>query len=278
MKKTLLRSAMASGVAVLVATAWSPVVSSTVSAQVQTSPPNRPAPTPAQAAPAPAATAKTYQVNLSQLNKSAASGTGTVTVNGNNVTVSLRSTGLSPNLAHAQHIHVGGQAICPTPAADADKDGFVSSREAEPLVGGVRIALTTTGDVAPGSALAVDRFPKADARGNLTYNRTFALPSGITAADMTRATIDQHGIASLFNNKTAYDGDKKSELNSQLPFETTAIATCGKLTSTPVGAPNTGFGSTAGIESPAILVFGAVALAGAAALALYARRPLHSNR
>ncbi len=235
MKKLVSRSFMAgagslAAAAILMAAAWSPVVS----AQAQT---------PAQTS------AVTYQANLIQLNKSNASGTATITLNGANVTVNIRATGLSPNLAHAQHIHVGGQAACATTAADTDKDGFVSSKEAEPANGPIKISLTTTGDVAVGSALAVDRFPKADARGNLSYNRTFALPSGVTAADMTRATIDQHGISSLFNDKAKYDGDKRSDLDSKLPFETTAIATCGKLTSTPVSGPNTGIGSTIGIES-----------------------------
>ncbi len=259
MKKTLIRSIATGGAAVLVAAVWSPVVS----AQAQSK-------TPAPAA-APAAS-QTFQVNLTQQNKSNASGSATVTLNGTNVTVNLRATGLSPNLAHAQHIHVGGQATCAVPGADTDKDGFVSSKEAEPATGPVRIALTTTGDVAPGSALAVDRFPKADASGNLTYNRTFALPAGVTAANLAQATIDQHGISALFNDKAKYDGDKKSDLDNKLPFETTAIATCGKLTSTPVGAPATGIGSTAGIESPVLLTFGAIALVGAAALVIQNRR------
>ncbi len=251
------RSLAAGGAALLVAALWSPAVS----AQANTAP----------------AVAQTYQVNLTQLNKSNASGTATVTINGNNVTVALRATGLSPNLAHAQHIHVGGQATCGVNATDTDKDGFISSKEAEPATGPIKVSLTTSGDVAPGSALAVDRMPKADARGNLSYNRTFALPSGVTAADMARATIDQHGISALFNDKAKYDGDKKSELDNKLPFETTAIATCGKLTSTPVGAPNTGIGSTTGIESPALIAFGAAAVAAAAALVFYSRRPLGSR-
>lgn len=250
------RSLATGGAALLAAALWSPAVS----AQAQTT-----------AAP------QTFQVNLTQLNKSNASGTATVTINGNNVTVALKATGLSPNLVHAQHIHVGGQGNCAVNAADTDKDGFVSSKEAESAGGPIKISLTTSGDVAAGSALAVDRMPKADAQGNLSYNRTFALPSGVTAADMSRATIDQHGISSLFNDKAKYDGDKKSDLDNKLPFETTAIATCGKLTSTPVGAPNTGFGSTAGIESPALIAFGAAALAVATALVFYSRRPIGSR-
>jgi hypothetical protein len=228
----------------------------------------------AQATQPPATAARTYQANLVQQNRSGASGTATVTVNGNNVTVNIRSTGLSPNLAHAQHIHIGGQSTCPAPTADTNKDGFVDSKEGEAAVGPIRVSLTTTGDQAAGSALAVDRYPKADAQGNLIYSRTFTLPAGVAVADLSRGVIEQHGISSLFNDKAKYDGDKKSELDNRLPFETTASATCGKLTAAPVGGLATGIGSTDGIESPALLAFGVISLAGAVALAVYSRRPV----
>lgn len=233
---------------------------------------------PAANAQAASTAGQTYQANLVQQNKSGASGTATVSVSGNNVTVNIRATGLSPNLAHAQHLHVGGQATCPTPAADTDKDGFVNSKEGEASVGPIRVSLTTTGDVGSGSALAVDRMPKADAQGNLTYTRTFALPSGVAAADLARATVEQHGISALFNDKAKYDGDKKSELDSKLPFETTAPATCGKLTSAPTGGLATGAGSINGIESPVILAAGTAAVLAALVLAFRTRRPLNGSR
>lgn len=261
MNKTLLRGLVAGGAALFTAAAYGP----SVSAQAQ--------------APAPAAKApQTYQVSLAQANKSGASGSGTVTINGNNVTVNFRATGLSPNLAHATHIHVGGQGVCPSPTADTDKDGFVNVKESEPFIGPMKVSLTVSGDTGTGSGLALDRMPKADAQGNLAYNRTFALPAGTTAADMQKASIDIHGISSLFNDKAKYDGDKKSDLDSKLPFETTVSAACGRLSSAPAGGPNTGIGSTAGLESPALLAFGAAALVGATALVLYSRRPIVSGR
>lgn len=258
MKKTLLRGLAATGAALLVTAAYSPAVS----AQTTQS----------------STTAQTFQANLTTQNKSGASGTATLTLSGNNLTVDLRATGLSPNLAHAQHIHVGGAGACPTPAADADKDGFVSSKEGEPAIGPIRVSLTTSGDVSSGSALTVDRFPKANAQGVVTYKRTFALPSGVTAADMRRASIELHGIASLFNNRSQYDGDKKSELDNKLPFETTVPAACGVLTATPAGGPDTGLGSTTGIEAPAALAFGVTALVAAAVLYLYSHRPTVRGR
>jgi hypothetical protein len=256
MKKYLMRGAAVSGAAVLMAA----TMSSVVSAQ--------------SAAPA----SQTFQANLVQQNKSGASGSATVTLSGSNVTVRVRATGLTAGQAHAQHLHVGGQGVCAPASADTDKDGLIGNKEAETSVGAIRVALTTAGDIAPGSALAVDRMPKADARGNLAYDRTFALPAGVTAADMSRATIDLHGVGSLFNDKAKYDGDKKSDLDTKLPFETTAIASCGKLASAPTGGLATGGGATAGLESASMIAVGAATLLTATVVALYARRLAGAHR
>lgn len=220
------------------------------------------------------AAATTYQANVTSLNNSGASGTALITVNGKDVTVDVRATGLAPNLAHAQHLHVGGKAACPAPAADTNKDGVVSAKEAEVSVGPIKVALTTIGDTSPASALAVDRMPKADAKGVLTYKRTFSLPAGVTAADMAKASIEMHGVSALSGDKTKYDGDKRSELDTKLAFEVTAPAACGVLASTPLGGPDTGIGSTAGIEAVGSIVFGIAALAGAALLVAFGRRPI----
>lgn len=218
------------------------------------------------------AASQTYQVNLTQANNSGASGTATVTLTGNNAKVSVRATGLSPNLPHVTHIHVGGQNVCPTSAADTDKDGFVNVKEATPYVGDMKVALTTSGDTSANSGLATDRAPKADAKGNLSYDRTFALPSGVSAASLAKSTIDIHGISTLFNDKAKYDGDKKSDLDSKQPFEVTVPAACGVLSTTPVGGADTGAGSTAGIENPGLLAGGALAIIGGAAALFYSRR------
>lgn len=213
-----------------------------------------------------------YQANLTSLNGSGTSGTATVTVTGNTATVTVQTNGASANLVHGQLITLGGTNQCPTPAADTDKDSYVSTTEAKKTIGDIKIALTTTGDVSPNSLLAADRFPKADAKGTIAYTRSFTLPSGITAADLGKAVVVQHGVAKLFDDKAKYDGTKRSDLDNKLAYEITAVATCGKLTAMPSGGAATGVGSVNGIESPALLMAGAVALAGAAVAGLYARR------
>lgn len=55
----------------------------------------------------------TYTANLNQLNSTGVTGDATVKLNGNTVTVKMNVFGTSPNLAHAQHIHIGGTGECP---------------------------------------------------------------------------------------------------------------------------------------------------------------------
>jgi hypothetical protein len=255
MKSTLVRGLVVSGAAFLAATAFSPIVS-------------------AQAA---TTSSTTYQVNLTQQNKSGASGTATITVSGSNVLVSIRGNGFSPNVAHAAHLHIGGQNACPATTADTNKDGYVDTKEAIPSIGTLKVSLTTSGDTSANSALATDRAPKADAKGALSYNRSFTLPSGVKPADLAKSTLDVHGITSLFNDKTKYDGDKKSELDSKVNFETTVPAACGVLTTSPTGGAATGVGSISGIESPSLFIAGAAAILGAAGAAIIARKQLSSN-
>lgn len=182
-----------------------------------------------------------HMAKLDPLNTSGASGSATVQVAGNQVTVTINSSGHSPNLPHAQHIHIGGQNVCPTNAADTDGDGFISTAEGQPAYGPIMVSLTTEGDVTDQSALAVDRMPVADANGNINYSRTFQLPAGVTAQDIDKGVIVQHGISELFGDPNQYDGDKMSEIMPQLPFEATVPAVCGKIVAM-AGMPDTGVG------------------------------------
>lgn len=175
---------------------------------------------------------RVYRANLSQLNNSGDRGNARFELKGNQLTVSLRTYGASPNLPHAQHFHIGGERHeCPTVGNDdTDHDGFISSVEGTPSYGPVRISLTTSGDVSAASGLAIDRFPIADAHGMVDYHRTFTLPEGINADDIKNAVVVQHGISELFNDLAKYDGEKRSTLDASLPFEATVPASCGKLT------------------------------------------------
>ncbi len=207
---------------------------------------------------------QTYTTTLNTLNGSGAGGTATVTVNGNQATVDIQSAGLAAGAPHAQHIHIGGQGVCPTAAADTDGTGTISTAEGQPAYGPVQVSLTTTGDVSAESALAVDRFPVANADGTLSYSRTFTLPAGVTAADLEGGSIVQHGID--FNGNGEYDMSAGvSSLDPSLPFEATVPAVCGELVG--MTMPDTGGFSLSPLMSAA-----AVALIGAGIVGIGAVR------
>ncbi len=171
----------------------------------------------------------TYEAQLKPLNRSGVSGDLYAMVKGDQATVRLVTQGASENLPHAQHFHIGGNSECPNTSADTDGDGFISSVEGLPSYGPVEVSLTETGDVSASSGLALDRFPVASSDGIVTYERTFTLPAGITAADVANGVVVQHGISDLFGDKNAYDGEKRSTLDMSLPFEGTAPSACGDL-------------------------------------------------
>jgi hypothetical protein len=231
-----------------------------------------------------------FTAQLAMMNESGGSGSATATLNGDQLTINIHATGLTPNAPHAQHLHIGGTNTCPAASADTNGDGLVSTTEGAPSYGPIKVSLTTTGDVSDASGLAVDRFPKADANGTLDYNRTFALPAGVTAADLMKAVVVQHGVD--VDKSGTYDGAAKSELDPSLPLEATLPADCGKgvaaaastsptasaagsptttaatpaaRPTTPSGvvAPNTGDGATAGGSDSLLqlVLIGGIALA-----------------
>ena len=221
------------------------------------------------------------QVTLDQLNDSGGSGTATLSItSAGDLKVAIDASGLVPNAPHAQHIHGatdGHDFRCPSPSADKDGDGIVSTTEGLPAYGDIFISLTTKGDTTKESGLAVDRMPVADADGKVSYARTIAaaeLPAG-TAEHLHDLHLVQHGIDT--NGSGKYDGDRKSDLDPKLPAEATDPATCGMVTgaaagSMPAGGVETGNDSTSGVEAAGWLGLGGVMLAGAAAVGIRRRR------
>ncbi len=233
---------------------------------------------PAEAAPT------SISFSLNPAKGATAEGTATLTAEDNgDLTVEIEGSGLVPNMPHAQHIHgdaSGARFVCPTDAADADGDGYLTVEEGLPSYGGIHISLTTEGDTSPDSGLAVDRMPTADADGNLSYERT------ISADDLPEGTIDalanlhvvQHGVDANGNDEYDLDGLGESSFAASLgvediPEEATNVASCGEVT--PSGGINTGGGTTAasfGGDQAGMIALGSVALVGAGAAAVVARR------
>ncbi|MEV0373984.1 hypothetical protein AB0I10_29970 [Streptomyces sp. NPDC050636] len=231
-------------------------------------------------APATAAGENAFQINLNQLNDSQGKGTAMLSLNGTRLTVKIESEGLVPGQPHAQHLHGstdGHDFQCPDASADTDGDGIINNTEATVHYGDINISLTTDGDTSPDSGLAVDRMPKADAQGKLSYERTIPVSQDVVD-HIKDLHIVQHGIDPNGNKK--YDfGVGKSELDPKLPQEATAPADCGivegaAVGSIPVGGVETGGGTDEGNQGTWALVgTGGLALVAAAgALALGRRR------
>ena len=142
--------------------------------------------------------------------------------------VTVEAWGLAPSLPHAMHLHgvlSGTDNGCPGPSADTDGDGYVSVPEGGPFYGGILTSLTTTGDMSAGSALALDRFPVADASGYLSYERTFAVDDAVYA-EAGAVQVVVHGID--INGNGAYDFEAgPSPLVPSFPLEGVIPALCG---------------------------------------------------
>ncbi|MEZ5216924.1 MAG: hypothetical protein R2715_10155 [Ilumatobacteraceae bacterium] len=162
------------------------------------------------------------------LNDSGANFESSIAVDGNDVTITIDAYGVAPNLPHAQHIHIPaeGTAVCPTPASDTNDDGVVTTLEGVPSYGGVQLSLTTSGDTTPASALAVDRFPVADANGHYEYQRTITVSPEL-AQRIAHGAVVVHGVD--FDSSGTYDGTAKSSLDPNLPLEATVPAACGEI-------------------------------------------------
>lgn len=229
---------------------------------------------------APPASAQTssYQANLQPLNHASASGSLMLSLNGDQATITEHVSGLAATFngkpyPHVQHIHIGAQGQCPTTAADKNGDGVISTTEGQPSYGAIGTTLSTSGDTSPkaGTTLTV-----APSGAGFDYSRTITLDSA-TAASVTsgKGVIVVHGLDPATLSKTAQG--EKSDLVPSLPLAATSPALCGTLVASqmsnvPGGPPQTGGGSTAGIEDEPLLIAGATLLATAGGIGLLGLR------
>jgi len=150
-------------------------------------------------------------------------------MNGRKIETEIHSQDLAPKLPHAQHIHGMAQAIseCPTLAASGG-DNLITTAEGLPSYGPILVSLTTKGDTSPKSALAVERFPVANATGFVHYERNLSVPSKV-AKNLGKFAIVQHGVDLNHNGRYDFKSAGKSELDPSLPQEATIPATCGVI-------------------------------------------------
>ncbi len=220
----------------------------------------------------------TYQANLQPLNHQHASGSFTLQLNGNTATITEHTQGLAATFQngpfpHVQHIHGLAKGTCPTQADDDNGDGVVSIPEAADVYGQIQTTLSVKGSTAPSAGTNVKIAPSGS---GYTYNRTIQLNQNTMKAIRNgNAVIVVHGLDPSLISKQAQN--EKSKVVPSLPLAATAAALCGPLTasqmsSIPGGAPNTGGGSTSGIEDEGLLALGGgLLLAAGGALGLRRR-------
>jgi hypothetical protein len=171
-----------------------------------------------------------FKAHLNPLNRSGAEGQAILEEEGTKkVETEIHTKGLAAKLPHAQHIHGFKKALseCPTLAASGD-DNLITTAEGLPSYGPIQVSLTTKGDTSPKSALAVDRFPVANAKGSVEYERTLSVPANV-ANNLGKKVIVQHGVDLNDNGRYDFKAAGKSELDPSLPQEATLPATCGVI-------------------------------------------------
>src|SRR5919107_1041891 len=171
-----------------------------------------------------------FKAELNPLNRSGAEGYAMLEKAGNKkVATEIHTKGLAPKLPHAQHIHGFKKAVseCPTLALSG-RDNLITTVEGVPAYGPIQVSLTTTGDTSPESGLAVDRFPVANAKGSVNYERSFSVSADV-AKNLGKKAIVQHGVDLNDNGRYDFKAAGKSELDPSLPQEATIPATCGVI-------------------------------------------------
>ena len=175
-----------------------------------------------------------FKAELDPLNRSGAEGYAVLKKEGNKkLEAEIHSHDLAPKLPHAQHIHGFKKAVseCPTLAASG-ADNLITTAEGQPSYGPIQVSLTTKGDTSPASGLAVDRFPVANAKGTVDYERTFSVSRNVYR-NLGEKAIVQHGVDLNGNGRYDFKAAGKSELDPSLPQEATIPANCGVIN--PVG-------------------------------------------
>jgi hypothetical protein len=221
------------------------------------------------ATPAVAAT-QSYQATLAPLNGSSASGSLMLTLDGDQATITETATGLPMTFndapyPHVQHIHINGQGTCPTPDADTNGDGVVSTTEGQPSYGPIGTTLSISGPTTPDAGTVLNIAPSG---ATIDYNRTFTLDAATVASiQANKAVIVVHGLDPTTLSAEAQAA--KSDLVPALPLAATSPALCGVLTASqmtavPSGGIATGAGGTSGTEGGMLALVGGSLLAGSA--------------
>lgn len=214
-----------------------------------------------------------YSSRLDPVNSSGGSGMVTVSIDGDQATVELNYDGLAEKFdggpfPHVQHVHIGGQGVCPTQSDDANGDGVVSTPEGQDAYGAVGTTLSTSGGTGAGEATNIKLAPGG---GSADYSRTFTMNEDtLDALASGTGVVVVHGLNPADLSQEAQNA--KSPLVPSLPLAATAPALCGSIATMPSGGVATGGGTPSGTEDLGLLSGGAALLLGGGALYAANRR------
>ena len=213
-------------------------------------------------------------------NQTSASGTLTLTLNGNVATIKEHVQGLAATFTgkpfpHVQHIHGLAKGVCPTTATKTTT-GVISVSDAAPTYGAILTTLSLPpGGTTAGKGATITIAPKG---ASYTYSRTITLDATtMKAISEHDAVIVVHGLTPSTAPKAGATLKSTVPGTTTLPMDATAPALCGPLvasqmSSIPSGAPQTGGGSTAGLQDVPLFAAGGTLLVGGVALFAVRRR------
>lgn len=200
-------------------------------------------------------TTTTYQAKLMGLNSSVtgsdASGDVTITVSGDDLTIHISVEGVPPDMEHWQHFHgfpePGKAATCATMDQDANKDGIIDVVETEPVSGTTMVPFN---DDPVSMNVGANTYPKSDANGMYTYDKTVSLKA--LEAAFAKAFPDTKGDLALDTRVVYIHGvPATQELPAtvaslgDIPAQVTIPIACGQLALVGPGTPtSSGMGSS----------------------------------
>ena len=182
-----------------------------------------------------------FSTNLSALNATIAgetSGQAIIRIRDGKLDVYLGALGTPASIAHAQHIHLGGE--CPTEASDANGEGFVDVAEGLPAYGPILVNLDT--DLSSFAA-AADTYPVANGEGAYVYKESADFSGFLTDLRRTDENADD-AIATLAPTDAFAPGTRVIVVHgvgaaanlpdtvatiADLPRESTLPIACGKI-------------------------------------------------
>ncbi|MGM1028383.1 MAG: hypothetical protein ACQEWM_00780 [Actinomycetota bacterium] len=210
--------------------------------------------------------AHSYSAMLGEINNSGATGEVWIDVEGTTATVTLNASGLAAEFdgaayPHVQHIHIGAQGLCPSPEADENGDGIISTTEGGPSYGEIGTTLSVgDADKSPAGGLDLAAAPSG---ATIAYEETFEIDQAThDAIEDGTAVVVVHGLDPATQPES---GTSPSDLVPELPLAATSPALCGALEMAPAGGVDTDV-TTIAAAGTGDSALGTVALGGTLAL------------